>query len=107
MKLINNSKCALCHGLPKKDFYRLEVGKVLDVPKEVADIWLKYEGVQVYVAPEDVEKAKAEAVAKALKEEKAKAKMEKCAPCYENGKTPAQEDCDKCKEAAKKKNSKK
>lgn len=77
MKLINNSKCALCHGLPKKDFYRLEVGKVLDVPKEVADIWLKYEGVQVYVSPEDVEKAKAEAVAKALKEEKAKATEDK------------------------------
>lgn len=77
MKLINNSKCALCHGIPKKDFYRLEVGKVLDVPKEVADIWLKYEGVQVYVSPEDVEKAKAEAVAKALKEEKAKTASKK------------------------------
>lgn len=60
MKIINNSENALCHGLPlQKNFYRVEVGKVLDVPKEVAKLWLKIKGVEEYAAPSDVKKAEA------------------------------------------------
>jgi hypothetical protein len=62
MKIINNSENALCHGLPSqtnKCFYRVEVGKVLDVPKEVAKLWLKIKGVEEYAAPSDVKKAEA------------------------------------------------
>lgn len=76
MKLQNNSENALCHTLKEK-FYRLEVGKVLDVPNEIADIWLKFKGVSVYVSQEDVEKAKELAVKEALKAEKAKQKSAK------------------------------
>lgn len=60
MKIINNSENALCHGLPSqtnKGFYRVEVGKVLDVPEEVAKLWLKIKGVEEYAAPSDVKKA--------------------------------------------------
>lgn len=60
MKIINNSENALCHGLPSqtnKGFYRVEVGKVLDVPEDVAKLWLKIKGVEEYAAPSDVKKA--------------------------------------------------
>ena len=76
MKLINNSENNLCHSIGDK-FYLLEVGKVLDVPKEVADAWLKYEGVAIHVDAEDIEKAKAKAVEEALKAEKEKQEKEK------------------------------
>lgn len=60
MKIINNSENAICHGLPlQKNFYRVEVGKVLDVPEEVAKLWLKIKGVEEYAAPSDVKKAEA------------------------------------------------
>lgn len=60
MKIINNSENALCHGLPlQKNFYRVEVGKVLDVPEEVAKLWLKIKGVEEYAEPSDVKKAEA------------------------------------------------
>lgn len=60
MKIINNSENALCHGLPSqtnKGFYRVEVGKILDVPEDVAKLWLKIKGVEEYAAPSDVKKA--------------------------------------------------
>lgn len=60
MKIINNSENALCHGLPSptnKGFYRVEVGKVLDVPENVAKLWLKIKGVEEYAAPDEVKKA--------------------------------------------------
>lgn len=76
MKLINNSENALCHGDVKGDFYRLEVGKVLDVPKAIADIWLKIEGVAVHVDAEDIEKEKEKAVKEALAKVKAESKKE-------------------------------
>lgn len=58
MKIINNSENAICHGLPLQgNFYRVEVGKVLDVPKNVAELWLKIKGVEEYAAPEEVKKA--------------------------------------------------
>ena len=67
MRILNNSKLNLSH-----DKYYLEVGKSLDVPKEVAEIWLKFDGVEKFIAPEDIEAEKAKAVAEALKEERAK-----------------------------------
>ena len=63
MKIINNSENAICHGIPSqtnKDFYRLEVGKVLDVPDDIAKLWLKIKGVEEYAAPADVKKAEEE-----------------------------------------------
>ena len=58
MKIKNNSENALCHGLPlQKNFYRVEVGKIIDVPEEVAKLWLKIKGVEEYAAPSDVKKA--------------------------------------------------
>lgn len=57
MKIINNSENAISHGLPDKKFYRVEVGKVLDVPADVAKLWLKIKGVEEYAAPDEVKKA--------------------------------------------------
>lgn len=71
MKLINNSKNAMMHQIGK-DFLVLEVGKVLEVPEDVAKIWLKYPGIQPYATPEDIEEAKKQAVKEALAKEKAK-----------------------------------
>ena len=67
MRVLNNSKLNLSHD----EFY-LEIGQSLDVPKEVAEIWLKFDGVEKFIAPEDIEAEKAKAVAEALKEERAK-----------------------------------
>ena len=72
MRVLNNSKLNLSHG----KFY-LEKGKTLNVPKEVADIWLKIDGVTEFIAPEDIEAEKAKAVAQALKEERAKVAAKK------------------------------
>ena len=77
MKLINNSDNNLSHVVDKDTCYILQVGKVLDVPKKVADIWLTYPGVNIFVSPEDVEEEKKKAVEAALKAEKAKQKAEK------------------------------
>lgn len=59
MKIKNNSENAICHGCPlqKNSFYRVEVGKVIDVPESVAKLWLKIKGVEEYAAPSDVKKA--------------------------------------------------
>ncbi len=67
MRVLNNSKLNLSHGV-----YTLKIGETLDVPKDVADIWLKLDGVTKYVTPEDLEAEKAKAVAEALKAERAK-----------------------------------
>lgn len=71
MKVINNSIYNLSH----LDF-QCEVGSFLDVPKEVADLWLKIDGVKPYVTPEDVEAEKQKAVEEAIKAERAKIKAE-------------------------------
>ena len=63
MKIINKSENAICHGIPSqtnKDFYRVEVGKVIDVPAHIAELWLKIKGVEEYAAPADVKKAEDE-----------------------------------------------
>lgn len=80
MKIKNNSENAICHGCPlQKNFYRVEVGKVLEVPDEVAKLWLKIKGVEEYAAPSDVKKAEEkvkelEAKIKELEAPKKKAK---------------------------------
>lgn len=75
MNLINNSKCNLSH-----DKYYLEIGKTLNVPDAVANVWLKINGVNRFISPEDIEKEKEKAVKEALKEAaqaKAKTKTNK------------------------------
>lgn len=70
MKVINNSIYNLSHDLyegNKRTSYRLEIGSFSDVPQEVADKWLKIEGVKPYVTPEDIEAEKKKAVEEALK----------------------------------------
>lgn len=74
MKVINNSIYNLSHDLyegNKRTSYRLEIGSFSDVPQEVADKWLKIEGVKPYVTPEDIEAEKKKAVEEALKAAKA------------------------------------
>lgn len=70
MKVINNSIYNLSHDLVegnKRTSYRLEIGSFSDIPQEVADKWLKIEGVKPYVTPEDIEAEKKKAVEEALK----------------------------------------
>lgn len=74
MKLINNGENNLLHVIDKEHSFKLEVGKVLDVPKEVAKVWLTYPGIKTYVSPEDLELEKEKAVKEALKEAKAQSK---------------------------------
>ena len=77
MKIINNSENALCHGLPSptnKGFYRVEVGKILEVPDEIGKLWLKIKGVEEYAAPEEVKKAEEKVKELEAKIEKLQAK---------------------------------
>ena len=66
MKVINNSKLALSH-----DEYVLPIGAVVDVPNNVAKVWLTYPGISQYVTPEDMEAEKEKAVKAAIKKLKA------------------------------------
>lgn len=80
MKIINNSDNALCHGLPSqtnKDFYRVEVGAVLEVPDHIAKLWLKIKGVEEYAAPDDVKKAEKENAKLKAKLKELESKIEK------------------------------
>lgn len=82
MKVINNSIYNLSHDLVegnKRTSYRLEIGSFSDIPQEVADKWLKIEGVKPYVTPEDIEVEKKKAVEEALKAAKAEEKPAKTA----------------------------
>lgn len=54
-------------------YFILKPQKTLDVPDDIAELWLKYDGVEKYVAPEDIEKAAAKK-AKAM-EEKSKLRL--------------------------------
>lgn len=63
MNLINNSNCNLSH-----DKYYLGIGQTLKVPENIANIWLKIDGVNRYISPEDAEKEKEQAVKKAVAE---------------------------------------
>ena len=71
MKVINNSIYNLSHLE-----LHCEVGSFLDVPEDVAELWLKIDGVKPYVTPEDVEAEKKKAVEEAIKAERAKIKAE-------------------------------
>lgn len=71
MLLVNNGTNPLSHGK-----YKLPKGAKVDIPDEVAKIWLGIPGVEKYVTKEDVNKAKKDAEAKAAAEiaaEKARA----------------------------------
>lgn len=109
MKLINNSKLALTHGIPSqsnKDFYKLGIGEVLEVPDEVAKLWLKFDGVKEYAEPADIKKAEDEAKAKEAELEEANnkiAELETKLKELEANKDKKAEDEAKAKEASNKK----
>lgn len=64
--LQNNTKGTFKHG----DLI-LKAGQVLEVPKKIADIWLKVKGIVEYVDPKEAKEAMAKATEayKALKAE--------------------------------------
>lgn len=59
MKIYNKSGNGLSHGF-KGQIYFLANDTISEIPDEVAEIWLKINGVTQYVAPEDLAKLKAE-----------------------------------------------
>lgn len=73
MKLINNSENGLMHTIGS-NIYFLAKGAIAEIPKDVANIWLKIKGIKKYIEPKDLEKAKEEA--KALKTELKKLKTD-------------------------------
>lgn len=79
MKLLNKSGNGLSHSLQiekngKKENqnYFIAIGQVLDVPEEIAKVWLKIPGVEKFVEVEDL--AKIEEENKKLKAELEKSK---------------------------------
>lgn len=75
MKVINNSIYNLSHNdFSNRQNYYCEIGSFLDVPQDIADKWLKIEGVKPYVTEEDIEIEKEKAVEAALKAAKAEEK---------------------------------
>lgn len=76
MKLHNKTGFGLQHVITKTDkegrtkriTYTLAHDEAKEIPQEVADVWLKINGVKEYVEPADVEKIKKEAEAKAKAE---------------------------------------
>lgn len=58
MKLVNNSDNNLSH-----DKIYLKIGEISDIPKEVAEIWLQFEGVEEVITKEDVNNAVKQALA--------------------------------------------
>ena len=79
MKLHNKTGFGLQHVVTKTDkdgrtkrvTYTLVHDEAKEIPQEVANIWLKIDGVKEYVEPADVEKIKKEAEAKAKAEREA------------------------------------
>jgi hypothetical protein len=71
MKIYNKCGNGLSHSY-KGNIYFLANGNIGDFPDEVAKIWLNIQGVEEYVAPEDLAKLKAEI--EELKSKKAPAK---------------------------------
>lgn len=59
MKVFNKCGNGLSHSL-KGNVYYLANDTIGDIPEEVAKAWLKIKGVTEYIAPEDLEKLKAE-----------------------------------------------
>ena len=59
MRIINKTRCNLSHFEDGKMFY-LAVGQDGDIPNNIAEIWLKINGVEKYATPEDLEAIKKE-----------------------------------------------
>lgn len=85
MKLLNKSGNGLSHTIKKivngkeeSKYFFLAIGKVIDVPEEIANLWLKIKGVEKYVAPEDLAEieAKKDKEIEKLKKELAEAKKD-------------------------------
>lgn len=112
MKVKNISKHRYCHAKLDEN-YKLQMlilkpNEVKDVPDDIAKSWLKTNEVIEFVEPKEAKKLADEN--EALKKELEQLKQSKdCDECYSDGKTPAQEDCDKCDNKPKqtKKNTKK
>ena len=79
MKLINNSENGLMHTIGS-NIYFLAKGAIVDIPKDVANIWLKIKGIKEYIEPKDLEKAKEEAEALKAEVKKLKADIKKVKP---------------------------
>lgn len=63
IKVKNNSENNLQHGceIANETVYKLVVGEVLELPDEIAKIWLTIPGVVEYVEPKDVKKIEEQA----------------------------------------------
>lgn len=72
MKLKNNSKNAFIHMVGRTKIY-LGQGDIIEVPNDVAKMWLKYDGVEEYTSPEEIKALKEQVAKKTTK----KAKEEK------------------------------
>lgn len=73
MKVINKTGNGLSHTMPingNMERFYIPNGGILDVPEEIAGIWLNLEGVEKYIDQADLEKAEKEAKAKAEAEKK-------------------------------------
>lgn len=79
MKLINNSENGLMHTIGS-NIYFLAKGAIADIPKDVANIWLKIKGIKEYIEPKDLEKAKEEAEALKAELKKLKTDIKKVKP---------------------------
>ena len=86
MKLHNRCGNNLSHVIVEKG-KNIANGDFGEVPKKVAEIWLKIPGVTEYVEPEDLEKAKIEAKAKQEALEKENAELKKKLEALEKAKT--------------------
>ncbi len=85
MRLYNKSGNGLQHVLAKEGkmyTYNLPNGSTADIPDEIAEKWLKINGVEKYIAPADLDKA--------AKEAKVKADAEKAALQEENARLLAE-----------------
>lgn len=86
MKLHNKTSYGLQHVVTKPDkdgrstktTYTLACDEVKEIPQEVANVWMKINGVEEYVAPADLKKAeeKVKAEKEALEKEIAELKAE-------------------------------
>lgn len=73
MKVINKTGNGLSHTMPingNMERFYIPNGGILDVPEEIAGIWLNLGGVEKYIDQADLEKAEKEAKAKAEAEKK-------------------------------------
>lgn len=63
MKLYNKCGNGLSHAEMEKGalkYYFIPNGQVGEVPDKIAKIWLKFDGVEEYISPDELAKLKAE-----------------------------------------------